>query len=163
MSILLSAGGEALAASEVRLLHAVPGGTPAQLRAGGGDGPPVDLEGVGFGKATEYREAHRAYDPGMSGESIEALGDLPGADLLVRGVDDLASGRNTIEAALVSMAAPRLRDIGIEVPGDRDDDAGHRLYALLAEDDRAGAHSRYNALVGRIVSLARAAEHARAS
>jgi len=97
----------------------------------------------------------------MCGQSLEPLGDLPGADLLLRGVDDLESGRDTVEAALVSMAAPRLRQIGIEVPDGRDDEAGHRLYALLAEEDRAGAHSRYNALVGRMVNLARAAEHAR--
>ncbi len=96
----------------------------------------------------------------MCGQSLEALGDLPGADLLLRGIGDLTAGRDTIEAALVSMAAPRLRQIGVEIPSGREGDAGHRLYALLAEEDRAGAHSRYNALVGRMVSLARAAEHA---
>jgi hypothetical protein len=37
----------------------------------------------------------------------------------------------------------------------------HRLYALLAATDPDSAHSRYNALVGRIVTFARAAEHAR--
>jgi hypothetical protein len=37
----------------------------------------------------------------------------------------------------------------------------HRLYALLSESG-AGAHGRYNALVGRITSFARAAEHAAA-
>ena len=35
--------------------------------------------------------------------------------------------------------------------------------SFAAEQDRASAHSRYNALVGWIVSFARAAEHARPS
>jgi hypothetical protein len=38
----------------------------------------------------------------------------------------------------------------------------HRLYELLAQTDGSAAHSRYNALVRRIVSFARAAEHAAA-
>lgn len=59
------------------------------------------------------------------------------------------------------MAAPRLRDIGFEVPVvQADEPAGHRLYDLLAAEHSTGAHSRYNALVARMVSFARAAEHA---
>lgn len=56
-SILLSAASEASAASEVRLLHAVPGGPTAQLRITGGQGSPAELEGVGFAEATEYGKA----------------------------------------------------------------------------------------------------------
>ena len=56
MSILLSIVGDAYAASELRLLHAVPGGASAQLEVSG-DGSPVELEDVGFGTATEYGEA----------------------------------------------------------------------------------------------------------
>lgn len=97
----------------------------------------------------------------MRPQALEGLGDLPGADLVKQGVDDLAAGRESIEAALVSMAAPRLRTIGVQVPDGCVSDAGHRLYALLADQDRAGAHSSYNALVGRMVSFARAAEYAR--
>jgi hypothetical protein len=93
-----------------------------------------------------------------------AIDDLPGADLLTAGLADLRDGRDTTSAALVQMAAPRLRDIGFEVPSrETDEPAGHRLYDLLAAADPAGAHSRYNALVGRMVSFARAAEHARKS
>ena len=36
--------------------------------------------------------------------------------------------------------------------------AEHRLYALLAAEDSDLAHSRYNALVRRLVSFERAAE-----
>jgi len=90
------------------------------------------------------------------------LEGLPGADLVSRGLTDLEAGRDTPAAALVRMAAPRLRAIGLPVPSEPTGNPGHRLYELLAEEDRAAAHSRYNALVGRVVSFARAAEHARA-
>lgn len=90
------------------------------------------------------------------------LSDLPGADLVQRGLDDLEAGRESPEAALVSMAAPRLRTLGLSVPVSAESEAGHHLYHLLSEVDRASAHSRYNALVGSIASFARAAEHATA-
>jgi hypothetical protein len=47
------------------------------------------------------------------------------------------------------------------VPEGGGDQPSHRLYELLART-QPSAHSRYNALVGRIVSFARAAEHAAA-
>lgn len=92
---------------------------------------------------------------------IDAAGTLPGQELVSAGLADLACGRETIAALLVTMAAPRLRMLGIDVPESEEEQPSHRLYELLAQDDRA-AHSRYNALVGRIVSFARAAEHAAA-
>lgn len=90
------------------------------------------------------------------------LSDLPGADLVQRGLDDLNAGRETPEAALVSMAAPRLRTLGLSVPASAESEAGHHLYHLLSEADRRTAHSRYNAFVGSMASFARAAEHATA-
>jgi hypothetical protein len=51
--------------------------------------------------------------------------------------------------------------LGIEVPAGGGAFPSHRLYALLSQSG-GGAHGRYNALVGRIVSFARAAEHAAA-
>jgi hypothetical protein len=75
------------------------------------------------------------------------------------GLLDLAEGRESQSALLVAMAAPRLRALGFDVPDGGEDQPSHRLYELLAETDR-GAHSRYNALVARIVSFARAAERA---
>ncbi len=87
---------------------------------------------------------------------------LPGAELVADGIADLRSGRDTTSAALVRMAAPRLRDIGLEIPATQSEQpGGHRLYDLLSSADPAGAYSRYNALVGRMVSFAQAAEHAR--
>lgn len=93
--------------------------------------------------------------------------DLPGADFVVRGLADLYLGNASEDALLVSIAAPRLRRLGLEVPElpKREFDGlpepyEHRLYDLLSEEDPARAHSRYNAVLRRMVSYARAAEHA---
>ena len=87
--------------------------------------------------------------------------DLPGYEIVSEGLDDLAAGRESDSALLVAMAAPRLRAIGIDVPQGGGDQPSHRLYELLSEAGE-GAHSRYNSLVARVVSFARAAEHASA-
>lgn len=76
------------------------------------------------------------------------------------GIRDLAAGRESETSLVVAMAAPRLRALGVDVPAGGGEWPSHRLYELLSEQDLGGAHSRYNALVGRIVSFARAAEHA---
>jgi hypothetical protein len=90
-----------------------------------------------------------------------APADLPGHDLVVAGLADLAAGRETEPALLVAMAAPRLRALGIDVPVVDGEQPAHRLYELLSRTDPS-PHSRYNALVGRMASFARAAEHAAA-
>ena len=85
---------------------------------------------------------------------------LPGSDLVAKGVGDLERGRVTIEALLVSIGAPRLRalfpDMAAALP-----DADLRLYAMLTESHADAAHSRYNALLRRLVSYERAAACAR--
>jgi hypothetical protein len=85
--------------------------------------------------------------------------DLPGQDLVREGLADLAGGRDTAAALLVAMAALRLRALGLDVPEGGGERPSHRLYDLLAARGD-GAHSQYNALVGRMTSFARAAEHA---
>ncbi len=87
---------------------------------------------------------------------------LPGADLVTAGLEDLHAGRETEASLLVQMAAPRLRALGYDVaePPAGTPPAGHRLFAHLEEQLGAGAHSRYNALLRRIVSFASAADHA---
>ncbi len=92
---------------------------------------------------------------------LDEQSDLPGHELVSQGLDDLAAGRESESALVVAMAAPRLRALGIDVPQGGGELPSHRLYELLTETDE-GAHSRYNALVARIVSFARAAEHASA-
>ncbi|MGH2953745.1 MAG: hypothetical protein ACRDK9_06940, partial [Solirubrobacterales bacterium] len=81
---------------------------------------------------------------------------LPGADLVSRGLSDLGAGRRSEEALLVSIGAPRLRALGLDVEAPVDQ-AEHRLYELLASRDPDSAHSRYNALIRRLVSFERAA------
>jgi hypothetical protein len=82
---------------------------------------------------------------------------LPGGDLVETGLADLKAGKETIESLLVSIGAPRLLQIGFEI---RSPIASpeHRLYSLLEKEDSDSAHSRYNALVRRLVSFERAAE-----
>jgi hypothetical protein len=82
---------------------------------------------------------------------------LPGGDLVSKGVDDLARGNETLEALLVSIASERLRAAGLHVEGAHAD-AEHRLYALLARTDEDSAHSRYNALLRRLASFESALE-----
>ena len=82
----------------------------------------------------------------------------PGEDIVEQGVRDVAAGLETIPALLVAIGAPRLRRIGIELPDDLPSSPEHRLYLKLAAEDSDSAHSRYNALIRRLVSFERAAE-----
>jgi hypothetical protein len=86
------------------------------------------------------------------------LGELPGAELIARGIEDLDSGCPSIEALLVSIGAPRLRRAGVAVPTTTSRSPELRLYELLAQDDPDSAHSKYNALIRRLVSFERALE-----
>lgn len=86
--------------------------------------------------------------------------EFPGEELVRKGTLDLVAGRESEAALALAMAASRLRAVGIEVPECGCGDPAHRLYEVLSEHDAAGAHSRYNALVRRLVSFLRAAEHA---
>jgi hypothetical protein len=81
--------------------------------------------------------------------------DLPGRDLIDEGLSDLAAGAETAAALLVSIGAPRLRQLGLPVAG-AFPASEHRLYALLSKTDPDSAHSRYNALIRRLVSFERA-------
>ena len=78
---------------------------------------------------------------------------FPGGDLIDKGLGDLAAGRETVESLLVSIGAPRLRLAGVPVPDTTFSDPERRLYDRLALEDADSAHSRYNALVRRLVSF----------
>ena len=84
------------------------------------------------------------------------LSGLPGGDLVQKGLRDLLDERETAEALLVAIGAPRLRRLGFAVPDIESPE--HSLYELLASDDPDNAHARYNALIRRLVSFERAAE-----
>jgi hypothetical protein len=86
--------------------------------------------------------------------------ELPGAELIEKGLMDLAHGSETVESLLVSIGAPRLRTLGYAVPA-LFEHPELRLYQLLAQQHGDGAHSQYNALVRRMVSFQRAAACAR--
>lgn len=83
--------------------------------------------------------------------------DMPGADLVSKGLEDLAQAVESAEALLVSVGAPRLRAAGLELPRSFPD-AEHRLYRLLSEKHGDDTHSQYNALIRRLVSFERALE-----
>jgi hypothetical protein len=85
---------------------------------------------------------------------------LPGGDVIAQGLDDLARGVESIPALLVSIGAPRLRRLGIDVPAPIAAPE-HRLFERLRTAHADAAHSRYNALTRRLVSFERAAACAR--
>ena len=80
--------------------------------------------------------------------------------MIERGLADLQAGRESTEALLVSIGAPRLRALGLAIEQPLPD-AERRLYDRLDVQDADSAHSRYNALIRRLVSYERSAECAR--
>lgn len=60
----------------------------------------------------------------------------------------------------MSIGSPRLRSAGVPIPRTLDEPE-HGLYALLSAEHEDSAHSRYNALIRRLVSFERALECAR--
>jgi hypothetical protein len=103
--------------------------------------------------ATQYA----AYHADMN----DVPANLPGHELVSAGLADLAAGRESEASLLVTMAAPRLRAFGLMVPAGSAEHPSYRLFELISENHADGdAHSRYNALIRRMVSFAHAAEHA---
>jgi hypothetical protein len=131
----------------------------------------VDGDDVGVIERRDGGEPPRPReDDRPRGRSVPAAGtynfnvcipaELPGADLIDEGIRDLDLGIVSAAALLVSIGAPRLTALGIAVPHALPD-AEHRLYAWLADREGPAAHSRYNALVRRLVSFERALACAR--
>ena len=92
---------------------------------------------------------------------IHALADLeslPGAELVLPGLADLLAGRETIEALLVEIAAPRLRRLGLAIPVRDDLEPERRLCALLSTVNPHDVHARYNALLRRLIAFSQALE-----
>lgn len=76
---------------------------------------------------------------------------------MAKGLRDLASSSVTVESLLLSIAAPRLRDLGVPIATPLPDPE-HRLYERLASEDPDSAHSRYNALLRRLTGFESALE-----
>jgi len=81
---------------------------------------------------------------------------LPGSDLIQEGLNDLKRGVESVPALVVSIGAPRLRRLGLDVPSPFPTPE-FRLYEQLRKLDSGGAHARYNDLLGTLVSFERAA------
>jgi len=92
----------------------------------------------------------------VSRRSPPSIEGLPGEEIVRDGLSDLERGRESLEALLVSIGAPRLVELGFRVPSPIPSPE-HRLYQRLAAEDADSAHSRYNALIRRLVSFERAA------
>ena len=84
------------------------------------------------------------------------MNSLPGSDLIAAGIRDLESEKETLAALLVAIGAPKLRSLGFELPPDLPSNPEHRLYDLLSASEPNSAHSKYNALIRRLVSFERA-------
>jgi hypothetical protein len=89
------------------------------------------------------------------------LAPIPGSDLVRKGLADLAAGRETVEALLVAIGAPRLRRLGFAVPEHPFAMPEHRLFETLSRSGPDAAHGRFNALLRRLVSFERACACAR--
>lgn len=88
--------------------------------------------------------------------TVRDLKALPGGDLVRQGAADLSAKRESTAALLVSIGAPRLRSLGIDLSTPIANPE-HKLYLLLAREKGNAAHSAYNALLRRLVSFERAA------
>jgi hypothetical protein len=109
---------------------------------------------AGARAAIARRAAIRRWTRVRFGDARFAELGLAGGDLVDRGLDDLAGGRETNEALLVALATPRLRREGVPVPRSPWRDADHRLYRRLERSEGDLAHARYLALLRQIVSFA---------
>jgi hypothetical protein len=86
---------------------------------------------------------------------------LLGAELVQRGLQDLAESRVTAEALLLSRFPERLASVEVALPTDPLVDPEIRLYTLLSLEHGSGTHGAYNALTHRLMAFMRAAARER--
>lgn len=88
---------------------------------------------------------------------------LPGAQLVTSGIEALKRGDLTIEALLVCVGATRMRLAGLEIPPSPPlaQPPEIELYLAIGAEHPEDAHSRYNALIRRLVSFERSLERLR--
>ncbi|MDM3846906.1 hypothetical protein [Dolichospermum flos-aquae] len=87
------------------------------------------------------------------------LNELPGAETILPGLNDLHNGEsNTIGALLIAIASTRLSQAGLDIPKDHlAPEPELTLYANL-QDRREDAYSYYNALLNQLNSFCNALE-----
>ena len=80
---------------------------------------------------------------------------IPGADLVATGLEALRRGELSVEALLVAVGAPRLRSLGLAVgaPANMPRHPELALYQAVGRAHPDDTHSRYNALIRRLVSF----------
>jgi hypothetical protein len=90
------------------------------------------------------------------------LNELPGAELILPGLDELRNGKtNTVRSLLVAIASMRLTAAGLDVPKDHlVAEPELTLYGLL-QDERDDAYLYYNALLNSLNSFCNALELSR--
>ena len=79
---------------------------------------------------------------------------LPGADLVDKGLEDVAGEVESVEGLMIAIAAPRLRREGVTVPAIAWPDPEMRCYRRLEEEHGEMAHARYGALQQQVRSFA---------
>jgi uncharacterized protein len=104
-------------------------------------------------------QQRRAFEKQPGGGSAVNLNELPGAELILPGLEDLRNGRtNTVGALLIAIASIRLTTAGLDIPKvDLAPEPELALYALL-QNERDDAYSYYNALLNRLNSFCCALE-----
>ena len=89
----------------------------------------------------------------VEADRLDPMRDLPGHEIVAKGLADLRTGEMTRDALLVAVAAERLRADGIEVSGTLPLHPKDRLWEMLEADVGDDVHGTYNALVGRVLSF----------
>ena len=84
---------------------------------------------------------------------------LPGAEIVAQGIEELRAGKRSAEACLVASGRTRLRRLGVDVPSAEfiEGFPEHALYDVLTDElGQAAGYARYNALLALLHSFANA-------
>ncbi len=93
---------------------------------------------------------------------MDVLADLPGAELILKGLQDYQQGQVSAESLLVEILSPHLKDYDLlrpffrHAPPPCDVAPELQLYRWLCTHECADAYSRYNALRRRADRFRRA-------
>ncbi|OIP43201.1 MAG: hypothetical protein AUK47_03055 [Deltaproteobacteria bacterium CG2_30_63_29] len=92
--------------------------------------------------------------------NLEECSNLPGWELVEKGICDLRDGRLTEHSWLVTCAVTRLRALGLEIPNAEagSTEAELQLYRLLVSSEVSDPYYRYNSMLRRLVSFEQALE-----
>lgn len=95
----------------------------------------------------------------MIANNLSLIQGLPGEELILKGLADLADNSHTIESCLVRIASNRLSQAGIltaPIPSAENAELDlYRFYLPHGND----AHSKYNAMIRRLISFEQALDH----